>query len=135
MISVVRITSLRASITNTDVTWTAPETVLWSLGEVSCAIICVCVPTLRPLVTRSHEPRKGSYEVKQGTESNGSSGRLKRPRSYGFDPLEAQPSAQSPANFDDELLRGGVCLDTMIQKPSICYLPHCGAESGNLNVA
>jgi hypothetical protein len=110
VISVVRITSLRASITDTDVTWTAPDTVLWSLGEVSGAIICVCVPT----VTRSNEPRKRSYEVNRGRESNRSGGRLKRLRSYELGHLEAQPSAQSPANLDDERLRGDVCLDKMI---------------------
>ena len=70
----------------------------------------------------------------QRGESNGSSGRSKKPRSYELGHLEAQPSAQSPANFADELLRDGVCLDTIIQKPSIFHLPHCRVESGNLNV-
>ncbi|CZR51377.1 uncharacterized protein PAC_01252 [Phialocephala subalpina] len=51
-ISVIRITTLRSSLMETDVTWTMPTTVLWSMAEVLCAIICVCIPTLRPLVTR-----------------------------------------------------------------------------------
>lgn len=128
VISVIRITSLRESITNPDITWTAPETVLWSVSEVSCAIICVCVPTLRPLVNiRLSKPRP--HELNEGRESGGSSGILKKQRSYGSGHLESQPSTYSPTNADDERLTGEVSLNGTIQKPSGCYLPDCRAES------
>jgi hypothetical protein len=28
------------------------KTVIWSVAEVACAIICACIPTLRPLLPR-----------------------------------------------------------------------------------
>jgi hypothetical protein len=28
------------------------KTVIWSVAELACAIICVCIPTLRPLLPR-----------------------------------------------------------------------------------
>ncbi|KAF9875971.1 hypothetical protein CkaCkLH20_06417 [Colletotrichum karsti] len=35
-----------------DFTWTNVDASLWSLGEISSAVTCACLPTLRPLMTR-----------------------------------------------------------------------------------
>ncbi|KAH0440217.1 hypothetical protein CcaCcLH18_02587 [Colletotrichum camelliae] len=35
-----------------DFTWTNVEASLWSLGEISSAVTCACLPTLRPLMTK-----------------------------------------------------------------------------------
>ncbi|KAK3934500.1 hypothetical protein QBC46DRAFT_399590 [Diplogelasinospora grovesii] len=51
-ISAYRITTLRASLMGEDATWTSATTVFWSLGEVTCATICLCIPTLRPLMPK-----------------------------------------------------------------------------------
>ncbi|KAF6815024.1 pth11-like integral membrane protein [Colletotrichum plurivorum] len=49
-ISVVRLTTLKKSSTSTDPTYETVVAGIWSITEVSCAIVCVCVPTLRPLL-------------------------------------------------------------------------------------
>ena len=130
----IRITTLHASTTDTDVTWTSPETVIWSMGEVSCAIICVCVPTLRPLLSRSYRPWARPYEANVRRESKGLSWRTKRQRSSQLGYLETQSSVPSPANADAECLQGEVSLDRTIQKPSSCYIRDYVAESGSLSV-
>ncbi|TQN70365.1 hypothetical protein CSHISOI_05171, partial [Colletotrichum shisoi] len=49
-ISVVRITTLKQASTSDDRTYDSVIAGIWSITELSCAIICVCVPTLRPLI-------------------------------------------------------------------------------------
>lgn len=51
-ISIIRLTTLRASTLSADPTWTMASTVTWSVSEAACAILCVCIPTLRPLLRR-----------------------------------------------------------------------------------
>ncbi|KAK2046180.1 integral membrane protein [Colletotrichum somersetense] len=51
-ISIVRITILQSSSTMIDATYDTTIAGIWSITELSCAIICVCVPTLRPLLKR-----------------------------------------------------------------------------------
>ncbi|KAK4466871.1 hypothetical protein QBC42DRAFT_319031 [Cladorrhinum samala] len=52
VISAIRLTTLRPSFEDPDVTWTSATTVFFSVGEVACSIVCLCIPTLRPLVGR-----------------------------------------------------------------------------------
>ncbi|OHF03866.1 hypothetical protein CORC01_00728 [Colletotrichum orchidophilum] len=35
-----------------DFTWQNVETACWSIGELSCGLVCACLPTFRPLVSR-----------------------------------------------------------------------------------
>lgn len=129
VISTIRITSLHASITETDVTWTAPHTVLWSLGEVTCAIICACVPTLRPLLNPSYRPwMRRPYEANERSRSKGSSW-FRRQRSCDLSNLDTQASVHLPATIPDDRVRGELCRDETIPKPSSCHLQDCGAES------
>jgi hypothetical protein len=50
VISALRLTTLRASLQAPDLSWTSSRTVLWSTAEISCSVICLCIPTLRPLL-------------------------------------------------------------------------------------
>jgi hypothetical protein len=90
VISGIRIRSLRASLTDTDITWTTPETAFWSMGEVSSAIMCVCIP-------RPHKP-------KEAGESEDSSARWRNQLSDETGHLETQPSVHSLANVDNKRL-------------------------------
>ncbi|KAH7237960.1 hypothetical protein B0J15DRAFT_353427, partial [Fusarium solani] len=57
-ISVIRIFTLRKSTTNSDPTWNTAMPAIWSVAELSCAVVCLCVPTLRPLIrSRTTLPR------------------------------------------------------------------------------
>ncbi|KAI8241078.1 Satratoxin biosynthesis SC1 cluster protein 4 [Colletotrichum sp. SAR 10_96] len=56
-ISVIRLTTLKSSATSTDPTYNTVVAGIWSITELCCAIICVCIPTLRPLLgTQSLSP-------------------------------------------------------------------------------
>ncbi|CZR60262.1 uncharacterized protein PAC_10158 [Phialocephala subalpina] len=103
-ISVIRITTLRASLIGTDTTWTMSTTALWSTAEVSCAIVCVCIPTLRPLVAQ----RTRSSEVNKLKESKKSRGGLRRPQLYDTDNLETQVVTHSLASEDIESQSNGI---------------------------
>lgn len=60
-ISVIRLTTLPASTLDPDSTWTTATTVMWSVAEVSCALICMCVPNLRPLLRQSMRLQSKPY--------------------------------------------------------------------------
>ncbi|KAK2731057.1 integral membrane protein [Colletotrichum kahawae] len=63
-ISIVRIVTITHVFT-ADVTWDVIPALVWSQVEVCCAVICVCIPTLRPLlrvVGRNTDSQKISYE-------------------------------------------------------------------------
>ncbi|KAK4158929.1 hypothetical protein QBC43DRAFT_362946 [Cladorrhinum sp. PSN259] len=50
LVSVMRINTIRQSLHGTDLSWASSTTVLWSFAEVTCSIVCLCIPTLRPLL-------------------------------------------------------------------------------------
>ncbi|KAK3897915.1 hypothetical protein C8A05DRAFT_19414 [Staphylotrichum tortipilum] len=50
VISAIRLTTLPASLRDPDISWTSATTVFWSVGEVTCSTVCLCIPTLRPLL-------------------------------------------------------------------------------------
>ncbi|KAH7305548.1 hypothetical protein B0I35DRAFT_471622 [Stachybotrys elegans] len=49
-ISAARITTLHAALQSQDASWDMARTVFWTFGEVACAVLCLCIPTLRPLL-------------------------------------------------------------------------------------
>ncbi|KAM0329339.1 hypothetical protein ACHAQA_004644 [Verticillium albo-atrum] len=50
VISALRLSTLRAGLFDPDASWVMPKTVFWSVGEITCAILCLCIPVLRPLL-------------------------------------------------------------------------------------
>ncbi|KAL2267982.1 hypothetical protein VTJ83DRAFT_2828 [Remersonia thermophila] len=52
VISGIRLSTLRDSLKNPDMTVASCKTVFWSVSEISCSIFCLCIPTLRPLLGR-----------------------------------------------------------------------------------
>ncbi|KAK2000705.1 integral membrane protein [Colletotrichum falcatum] len=61
-ISIVRISILRSSSTLVDATYDTVIAGVWSITELTCAIICVCVPTLRPILIRQNsKPESPSW--------------------------------------------------------------------------
>jgi hypothetical protein len=51
-ISAVRLSYLTAVLTSKDPTWDNVELTLWSVAELNCGILCACLQTLRPLLSR-----------------------------------------------------------------------------------
>lgn len=103
-------------LTDTDVTWVAPETVYFSMAEVSCAIICVCVPTLRPLVTRSNRLCRRPQEANGAPVSRNSS-EWRKYLSNETDDLETQTSVHSLNNVDNShLINENNSLDRIDRK-------------------
>jgi hypothetical protein len=58
-ISAIRITTLHAALMGTDQSWNMATTLFWSVAEATCAILCLCIPTLRPLLVRRKRLRSG----------------------------------------------------------------------------
>ncbi|KAH7304554.1 hypothetical protein B0I35DRAFT_330539, partial [Stachybotrys elegans] len=52
IISVIRLHSLYVTSVSTDPTWDNAGVAIWSCIELNVAIICACLTTLRPLITR-----------------------------------------------------------------------------------
>ncbi|EPE09507.1 integral membrane protein [Ophiostoma piceae UAMH 11346] len=73
-ISVIRIKYLRQ---NSDFSWDNVASACWSVGELSSAVTCLCLPTLRPLLVRL---RPHVF----GNSSGNSSNRSKRSSFRGF---------------------------------------------------
>ncbi|KAI8300949.1 hypothetical protein K4K59_001280 [Colletotrichum sp. SAR11_240] len=53
-ISIIRIATIPKSYLSMDQTYNQTPTIIWSITELSVAIICCCIPTLRPLSHPSH---------------------------------------------------------------------------------
>ncbi|KAL6160599.1 hypothetical protein ACJQWK_11916 [Exserohilum turcicum] len=51
-ISIVRIQTLKEAAVTKDPTWNGVAAACWSMAELGCGIICLCIPTLRPLAMR-----------------------------------------------------------------------------------
>jgi hypothetical protein len=51
-ISVIRIFTLKSALDAKDPTWFNTSAACWSLVELNCAILCSCLPTLRPLAAK-----------------------------------------------------------------------------------
>jgi hypothetical protein len=72
VISALRLLTLHESLHGPDVGWASGKTVFWSLGEVMCSIICLCIPTLRPLLGSCCAHRTGNCNImERGTQGFG----------------------------------------------------------------
>ncbi|KAH6683486.1 hypothetical protein F5X68DRAFT_262941 [Plectosphaerella plurivora] len=65
VISGLRLSTLREAISSPDSSWSMAKTIFWSMGESTSAIVCLCIPTLRPLLSSfkgqsSRQTRLGS---------------------------------------------------------------------------
>ncbi|KAF2466018.1 uncharacterized protein BDR25DRAFT_238612 [Lindgomyces ingoldianus] len=52
IISLVRLSTLHKGINTTDPMWDNAPTAYWSVVELNCGILCACLPTLRPLISK-----------------------------------------------------------------------------------
>ncbi|KAH7317080.1 hypothetical protein B0I35DRAFT_354648 [Stachybotrys elegans] len=88
IISVYRICTLRDAVMSQDPAWDNVGAAIWSCIELNCAIICACLPTLRPLLAKvipglSTAPSgRESYE-RYGSSSQYAMGSNARVRSRG----------------------------------------------------
>ncbi|KAL0940291.1 uncharacterized protein CTRU02_203054 [Colletotrichum truncatum] len=48
-ISLIRIAAIKLAFSR-DTTWSVIPSLVWSMAELCCAVICACIPTLRPLL-------------------------------------------------------------------------------------
>lgn len=67
-ISLIRLAYLKQG---PDFTFDNVPTSCWSIGELCCAIICACLPTLRPLVTKMKPQWMTSYARKSRKQTYG----------------------------------------------------------------
>ncbi|KAF9869986.1 hypothetical protein CkaCkLH20_12595 [Colletotrichum karsti] len=111
-ISVVRLTTLKQSSQSTDPTYNTVIAGVWSLTELCCGVVCVCVPTLRPLLgthsqtvkIRTHLERRihDSADTELYTQSSGGTTSKKRRSGIMSATLhEALEDPESPRTLTD----------------------------------
>ena len=49
--SILRLHALYASSVSRDITWDSATALIWSTVEVNVAIVCACLPTLKPIIS------------------------------------------------------------------------------------
>ena len=91
------------------------------MTEALCAIICVSVPTLRPLVDRLCGLWKGpSSKTNERNKQKESRRVLKRPQIYGIG-LETGTSIQSPVTSDRDNESAKVVDNIELLSPEPCH--------------
>ncbi|KAK1976071.1 hypothetical protein LZ30DRAFT_735673 [Colletotrichum cereale] len=97
-ISIVRISTITHVFT-ADVTWDVIPALVWSQAELCCAIVCACIPTLRPLLRTCRATRSQQHIYDRQTSAVSVEARLTRkPLSRGIDSrtLDSQQGIPSP---------------------------------------
>ena len=117
----IRLTTLRAALTDADATWTMFPTCLWTMTEALFAIICVSVPTLRPLVDRLRGLwKRPSSKTNERNKWNELRRVLKRPHIYGIG-LETGTSIQSPVTSGHDNESAKVVDNIELLSPEPCH--------------
>ncbi|KAJ0305850.1 hypothetical protein COL516b_004958 [Colletotrichum fioriniae] len=93
-VSVIRIAYLPGSFDMVDMTYDGISIILWSVVELSCAVICCCIPTLRPLVERRQRDLTDDYD--DGTIFGG--GMFREDLSFGEGPQRVRPGMSGVNN-------------------------------------
>jgi hypothetical protein len=137
-ISIIRIFTLHAAIESKDPTWDNTAAACWSVVELNFALICCCLPTLRPLVAKV---RPGCWGSSSSPARRGAANRdaaafaTSRTRTT-KGPLLANASsvddAGPPAVRDDEVARSDSAEG--LKTTAACYAtPVAGGPSSVAN--
>jgi hypothetical protein len=130
-ISIIRLTTLRASTLSEDPTWTMANTVIWSVAEAACAILCVCIPTLRPLLRRFNGWRMYSYNPNELIISLRSKERNRRtPGLYDMDSIGTQINLSSRTRIDVEDGFNKAVSGDELGRPRPCHLSKLAPADG-----
>ncbi|KAJ0159162.1 hypothetical protein CTA2_10207 [Colletotrichum tanaceti] len=100
-ISVVRISTLPHVFTR-DVTWDVIPALVWSVIELCCAVICACIPTLRPLMRVAKLSRTQREYAHQPSGASGKARLARKPVDGGTFGCQSQQSLPSPMFTDME---------------------------------
>jgi hypothetical protein len=69
IVSILRLRALYiAAYTTKDLTWDNAEAAIWTIIEVSTGIICACLPTIKPLVSRFFPRLLSTNRIRRGTQ-------------------------------------------------------------------
>ncbi|KAF2116650.1 hypothetical protein BDV96DRAFT_645067 [Lophiotrema nucula] len=75
IISLIRLSTLHKGINTTDPFWDNAPAAYWSVVELNCGILCACLPTLRPLISK-FVPKLLTTRGSTAKSSTGTSNRL-----------------------------------------------------------
>ncbi|OBR06827.1 Integral membrane protein [Colletotrichum higginsianum IMI 349063] len=100
-ISVVRMSTLPHVFTR-DVTWDVIPALVWSEIELCCAVICACIPTLRPLMRVAKSTRTQREYDRQTSGASGEARLARKPVDGGTFGSQSQQSLPSPMFVDIE---------------------------------
>ncbi|KAE8348544.1 PTH11-like integral membrane protein [Aspergillus coremiiformis] len=106
--SILRLSSIRAATRNPDTSYINTGAAFWTAAECNVAIICACLPFLRPIVSRlfpkflSTDNSKGYTRNPTLTASRSQTNRLQlhsQERDYGMCTIDVQPGDGKPDAF------------------------------------
>ncbi|KAK1672104.1 hypothetical protein BDP55DRAFT_674406 [Colletotrichum godetiae] len=100
-ISVVRMSTLTHVFT-ADVTWDVIPSLIWSEVELCCAVICACIPTLRPLL-RSPRSACSQYYNRQRSEASTEAKLSRKRMNGGTFGSHSQQSIQNTTTMDFDM--------------------------------
>ncbi|KAK1978898.1 hypothetical protein LZ30DRAFT_198606 [Colletotrichum cereale] len=61
LISTIRLYSLKLAAETNDPNWGVVDAAMWSVAECNVAVLCACIPTLRPLASKVYEKLQSGY--------------------------------------------------------------------------
>ncbi|CCF35715.1 hypothetical protein CH063_07439 [Colletotrichum higginsianum] len=85
-----------------DVTWDVIPALVWSEIELCCAVICACIPTLRPLMRVAKSTRTQREYDRQTSGASGEARLARKPVDGGTFGSQSQQSLPSPMFVDIE---------------------------------
>ena len=141
IISIVRIFTLRTAAVTEDPTWDNTDAACWSIVEISCAILCGSLPTLRPLLGKlvpglASTSRPTEHQM-YGTCRNGNTPAASAVRSHGDETAMGSTEVlKNPCGLDYDTTGGyGVavgrsnCVTTVRGGPDPDTDGHSNADS------
>ncbi|GAB1316029.1 hypothetical protein MFIFM68171_06239 [Madurella fahalii] len=118
LISVLRAIWVNQLLYTADVTWDYTAIANWSSAEMNMAIVCGCMPTLKPILTKVFGPLMDRFFPPQHQSLEDSGSASARPRTVGSMPMKAfrfgrQPKSQNSA--EPNALSESSCTDGATQ--------------------
>jgi hypothetical protein len=110
VISIVRLFSLYSAINTTDATWDNVPASYWTVVELNCGIICACLSTLRPLLSKlvpsvfHHSGAASGQDSNLGTKESAARGHNLRDVEAGGSQEELRANAAAGYNDDFEFV-------------------------------
>lgn len=105
LISVLRTVWLGQLLYSPDMTWDYTAIANWTSTELNVAVVCGCMPTLKPVLTKMFGPLMDRFFPSEHQSLEDSSPANTRPRTVGSMPMRAFRFRRQPKNQNSSRIR------------------------------